>query len=330
MRRLALPILIAALLVAGLMAGCDDENDDQPVSWRDAPVVPRMDEATREQFLADVAAADALGRSPEVFAKVGDSNTDLPANLYGFGCRNVDLGEHAELAPVLTRFTAIDMPLTGRPDCRPVNSFSRLSVATRSGSLTTFPSTRIDANLDSAGRAVIACSGEETPVDCEIRLTNARYTIIMSGTNDLVLDARLGKEVPGSDAANRLGALIERVRQAGSVPVLSNLPPAWVPQTPDIDEWGGIIESNERIQELADRERVPLINLWRALTEEGMIGMGLGPDGIHLSVYPDEGSPDVYSNSVVMTEEALRYGANRRNLIWLETLAELDREAADG
>lgn len=323
-------ILTVALLGAGLMTGCGDEKNDQPVSWRDAPVVPRMDDATRERFLADVAAADAAGRSPEVFAKVGDSNTELPQNLYGFGCRPVDLGEHSDLAPVLARFTAIDLPLAGRPDCQPVNSFSRLSVATRSGSFSTFPSTMIAENVESAGRAVAACSGRESPVECEIRLTDARYTIVMTGTNDLVLDTGLGKRDPGAEAANRLGVLIDTIREAGSVPVLSNLPPAWVPRTPELDEWGGIIESNERIQELADREEVPLINLWRALTEEGMIGLGLNPDGVHLSVYPAAGSSDVYTNSVVMTEEALRYGANRRNLIWLETLAALDREAAGG
>ncbi len=318
-------MLVAAALIAG---GCGD-GGDEPVGWMDRPVVPELGGEIEEGFLADVAAADQVGRSPDVFAKVGDSNTELPGNLYGFGCRTVDFGDQEQYAPVVQRYRQVEFQLAGEPGCTPINSFSRLSAATRSGSYSVFPVRRIrDYNL-LFGRPDPACDEDETPLDCEIRLTNPRYTIVMTGTNDLGFDANFTDIVPGSSTAARLALVVERIRQAGSVPVLSNLPPSWVPQTPDFDEWGGVIELNEQIQEVADELNVPLINLWRALTEDQMIDRGLDSDGVHLSVYGGNESPNVFENSVNLTDEALRYGANRRNLIWLQTLAELDRVAGD-
>jgi len=333
LRGTALALAAVALLGAGLGAGCggDGGNDDEPpMAWSDAPVVPRLTGETRTQFLADVAAADARGRNPDVFAKVGDSNTEQPQNLYGFGCRPVEYGRYGALAPVVERYKATPLPGATPPGCGPSNSFTRLSVSARSGSQTMFPVTRIGDDLRTAGRAVTACSREEAPVDCEIRVINPRYTIVLTGSNDILLDARwLGIE-PGSEANERTAAIVERIRRDGSVPVLSNLPPAWIPGSTDVDEWGGVLESNANIQAMADELNVPLINLWRGLEEAPVVNRGLADDGIHLSAYPNGGSTDVFANTVVLTEAGLRYGANRRNLIWLQTLAALDRVAAGG
>ena len=321
--------LMASILAAAIMAGCGgDDGTSEPVSWQDAPVIPEMDDETREQFLTDVAAADARGQNADVFAKVGDSNTELPWNLYGFGCRAVDYGNQEEYEPIVERFRQVEFPLAGEPGCTPINSFSRFSAATRSGTFSVFPVSRI-RDTGAFGRPDPACDPAETPLDCEIRLIKPRYTIVMTGTNDLGLDINFLGTKPGGSTFVRLSLLVARARQAGSVPILSNLPPSWVPKTHDIDEWGGIITANEQIQELADEVNVPLINLWRAMTEEQMINRGLS-DGVHLNVYGGNDSPDVFANSVNLSDEALRYGANRRNLIWLQTLAELDRVAAEG
>ncbi|MGA7435284.1 MAG: SGNH/GDSL hydrolase family protein [Solirubrobacterales bacterium] len=300
------------------------------MSWQDQPVIPELSGETREQFLADVALADAAGRIPAVFAKVGDSNTEFPGNLYGFGCRPVDFGDQEGLGPVLDRYNAVEFPptLATEPGCTPTNSFSRLSAATRSGSYSVFPVTKIkDYNLV-FGRPDPACSLEEIPLDCEIRLINPRYTIVMTGTNDLGLDINFAGISPGTQLAPRLALVVARIRQAGSVPILSNLPPSWVPSTPKVDEYGGIMVSNQQIAKLAEKVKVPVINLWRAMEEDQMVNRGLGPDGVHLSVYGGGKSPEVIQNSVNLTDEALRYGANRRNLIWLQTLAALDEVAA--
>lgn len=63
-----------------------------------------------------------------------------------------------------------------------------------------------------------------------------------------------------------------------------------------------------------------------------MIDLGLAGDGLHLSVAGAGGEmvgvqpgASTFADSVDFTPAGLRYGANRRNLIWLKTLARLDR-----
>lgn len=318
-------LLIAALTLLG---GCGSGGDDDSGGWQDAPVVPELTGQLADQLREDVAVADAHGFRADVFAKVGDSNTELADNLYGFACAPVDYGSHTDLEPVVGRYNEVKLDASGEPGCEPVTSFSRRSAAARSGTYSTFSITKIRDNYTPFSRPDPACDLEETPLACEIRLLMPRYTIIMTGTNDLGLDLKFGGIKPGSEAAVRIGLLIAAIRNAGSVPVLSNLPPSWVPGTPDVDEWGGIIRSNERIAAIAEATQVPLINLWGALTEDQMIDRGLGPDGVHLSVYGGAGSSDLFANSVSLSDEALRYGANRRNLIWLQTLDALDEAAA--
>jgi hypothetical protein len=70
--------------------------------------------------------------------------------------------------------------------------------------------------------------------------------------------------------------------------------------------------------------KVPLINLFRAMTGPEMENQGLASDQLHLGVFGGESSPDMLANSAILTPEALVYGANRRQLVWLQTLKRLD------
>jgi len=317
-------------LVAGMaVSACGGSSGEEAGDWQDAPVIPELTGELEQRFLADVAVADSKGADPSVFAKVGDSNTEMPANLYGFGCRPVEYGRYPELKLVVEKYSSVEFPLTGRPDCQPVNSFSRFSTAARSGSYSTFSTTRIADQADGYLPPEPACVEEETALDCEIRLLKPRYTIILIGTNDVTLDNHFTMVEPGARTIERFTPLVAKIRGAGSVPVLSNLPPSWVPKTDEVDEYGGVMQMNEKLAELAESEEIPLINLWRAMEEDQMIDRGLSGDGIHLSVYGGEKSPDVIANSVNMSEKALRYGANRRNLIWVQTLAALDQALAE-
>lgn len=334
MGRLLPPRFLFALalvpVTALLLSACGGSSSDAEESWESAPVIPELTDELKQRFLIDVAVADARGQNAEVFAKVGDSNTELPNNLYGFACRGVEFGEQQEVAPVVERYNRVVLDAAGGFGCEPVTSFSRYSAAARSGTYSIFPVNRIKDALIPFGGPDPFCYPEEIALDCEIRLIRPRYTIIMIGTNDLGFDINYTNFQPGSKSAERLALVVSRTRYAGSVPVLSNLPPSWVPVTPEIDEWGGIKLINRDIAKLAETLEVPLINLWGALTEEQMIDRGLGPDGVHLSVFGGPGQADALVNSVNLTDEALRYGANRRNLIWLQTLAELDRVASGG
>lgn len=323
------PLKMVLALVAGLtISACGGSSENVAGDWQSAPVIPELTGELEERFLGDVAIADAKGSNPSVFAKVGDSNTEMAANLYGFGCRPVEYGEYPELQAVVEKYNSVKLALTGRPDCQPVTSFSRFSTAARSGSYSTFPTARIADQAEGYLPPDPACVEEETALDCEIRLLKPRYTIILIGTNDVTLDNHFTMVEPGTRTIERFTPLVAKIRGAGSVPVLSNLPPSWVPRTDEFDEYGGVKQTNEKLAELAESEQIPLINLWRAMEEEQMIDRGLSGDGIHLSVYGGEKSPDVLANSVNLSEGALRYGANRRNLIWIQALAELDRVAA--
>ncbi|MGK2932471.1 MAG: hypothetical protein ACSLFD_06850, partial [Solirubrobacterales bacterium] len=140
--RAALAMLVFALL---LLPGCGSPfgGDDEPV-WTDAQIVPELTGDLKEQFLEDVAVADSRSMRPLVFAKVGDSNTELRQNLFGFGCAPVDYGEHIDLEPVVEKFKLTQFaPSLALPGCPPANSFSRNSAAVRSGSFSNFGSSAV-------------------------------------------------------------------------------------------------------------------------------------------------------------------------------------------
>ncbi len=325
--RIVLGVLTAGLL---MLSGCGSPfGGDDEQSWFEAPVVPELTGEVREQLLADVAVADSRGMRPFVFAKVGDSNTELRQNLFGFGCAPVEYGEQGELQPTVEKFKLTQFaPQLALPGCPPANSFSRNSAAARSGTYSGFGSTA-GQNLPAIARLDPACRPDETPIACEVRQILPRYTIVMTGSNDFGLDRNLSGRA-GTFTAPRMGLIAAQIRKAGSVPVFSTLPPIFTTSTPEVDEWGDVKKANQKIYEASQKLKVPLINLWPALTEDQMIDNGLLADGIHLNVFGGFDSPDLFRNSVNLTDEALRYGANRRNLIWVKTLAELDRVVTEG
>ncbi|HRV60563.1 MAG TPA: hypothetical protein P5138_08025, partial [Solirubrobacterales bacterium] len=77
------------------------------------------------------------------------------------------------------------------------------------------------------------------------------------------------------------------------------------------------------------QKQVSLIDLHQALTASGMVDQGLASDGLHLGVYGGEDQPDVMRGSALLTIPALHYGANRRNLIWLQVLERLDQAVGE-
>jgi hypothetical protein len=269
-----------------------------------------------------VARADRAGLRPAVFAKVGDSNTEWEQNLYGLGCRPVDYGPRPGLAEVRRRYTRLRLGrLATFPGCTPANSFSRLSAATVSGVWVEWLLTPVsELARTSSIPAPPECPSASTPLSCELDLLRPRYALAMIGTNDALIGLQLGEVF-----RTHLTDLVREIRAERSVPLLSTLPPMPIPTAGGEPGDERIAEANRIIWEVARATRTPLINLWRALSSPGMVNQGLAPDGLHLGVFGGEESFRVLANSAVLTPEALRYGANRRQLVWLQTLARLDR-----
>jgi len=332
MRWAAVPLLAALALLAGCGSPDDGPEPEPPArpeapAARPDPVLPDLGGEAGERLRREVARADRAGMNPAVFAKVGDSNTEYPQNLFGLGCREVDFGANADLRAVVARYRRVRFPeLVTFPECEPVNSLSRRSTAAVSGVWTEWLMTPT-AELPATGiyPPTDECEPEQTPVECEIGLISPRWVLIMAGTNDALLGLPLGAEYRG-----HLERLVAGVRELGPVPVLSTLPPMATPAHTGEPGEERIGEANRIIRRVARREGVPLIDLHRALTGPGMVHDGLGPDELHLSVYGGEEQPDVMAGSAVLTPAALRYGANRRNLIWLQVLEKLDQTVGAG
>lgn len=338
-RFFSLVAVVAVFVLGPGLAGCS--GSDEPAAPADTTpadttpeiavtteeVLPRFDGPARRALRREVARADREGMNPEVFAKVGDSNTEWPQNLYGLGCREVDFGANRELRPVVARYTRVEFPgLEPLPECPRINPLSRQSAATVSGVWTEWLMTPI-SRLPETGIAYPRgeCRPRQTPLDCEIRLLSPRWTLIMSGSNDALLGRPLGETY-----RRHLTAMVDRVRRLGPVPVLSTLPPMMVAAHNGEPGEERVAEANRIIREVAEERQVPLIDLYAALSAEGMENQGLAADGLHLGAYGGDYQADIVAGSAVLTEDALRFGANRRNLIWLETLARLDRVAGAG
>ena len=323
-------LVLAVLGSLVISCGSSGETSGPPAApeaseaWQSAPVIPRFDQTAAARLRSEVARADRAGLRATVFAKVGDSNTEWEQNLYGLGCRPVDYGPRPGLAEVRRRYTRVRLGrLTTFPGCTPANSFSRLSAATVSGVWVEWLLTPVSELAQTSSiPAPPECPPASTPLSCELDLLKPRYALAMIGTNDALIGLPLGDVFRG-----HLTDLVREIRAERSVPVLSTLPPMPIPTAGGEPGDERIAEANRIIWEVARDTRTPLINLWRALTSPGMVNQGLAADELHLGVFGGEESFRVLANSAVLTPEALRYGANRRQLIWLQTLARLDRVA---
>lgn len=300
--------------------GAGQASSSSP-DWRSAPLVPRFNRTAAARLAREVSRSRRAGMRAGVFAKIGDSNSDYPAQFHGLGCRTVEFGRHRYLAPTLRRYRAIDLGRVATyPGCRPANSFSRSSAAATSNATTVWAlSQTVDQQRQ--GFALPApCPDRSTPIECEIRRIKPRYVSIMIGTGDAIFGQPLGRVY-----ARNLARIIRKVRALGPVPVVSTVPPV-SPAPGGERERIGVV--NRIVFNVTRRLGVPLVNVWRAMMNPRMVNQGLAPDGLHLGVYGGDGAPRILRNAANLTDAAIRYGANRRNLLWLQTLHRLDRTVA--
>jgi hypothetical protein len=133
-----------------------------------------------------------LGNNPQAFSKIGDGGVSTVWFLshYDLGPAYYDLGEYADLQPVIDYFAG---------------SFGRLSLAAGRGFNTSII-------LGPAGTENNKCNPGESHLDCELRLHQPAFAVISLGTNQVWYPEIFEPEM-------RL--IIERLLEKGVIPILS-------------------------------------------------------------------------------------------------------------
>ena len=281
------------------------ESRDVPSAAVDRlPVVPVYDADVVANLRHIVAHGQALGRNPDAFMKVGDSNTATPGYLTRLGEPGYDptaaglTAGYPELEATRERYLA-PIPAGG-------NSFTEASSAA-TGGWTVF-------------NALPAVPGE-------LAATNASVALITLGSNDQVLES------PDVFRAG-LTALVNQLAAAGVVPLLSTIPAI----APGYGRNGVIEQFGRVVADVAAANQLPVLNLYRAqvalpnygldetdarliLSPESGVTVGGNTPGIHLATSPNGGG--------FFRPADLASGQNTRNLITLEALNWLDANVID-
>ncbi|MBN2306313.1 MAG: SGNH/GDSL hydrolase family protein [Anaerolineae bacterium] len=193
------------------------------------PIVPEISAQAVTLYREGIAA----GNNPHAFIKVGDCMTHHPKFLIPIGEADYDLGDYADLQPVIDQFMDGDL-----------NSFSRESQAAAGG----FNTASI---LDSLWANPNACEAGESPLTCEFRIAQPSIALVMFGTNDV-------QYLNESQFDYFLRAIIAETMRNGTLPVVSTFP--FRPEFPE----KSVLYNQIVVQAALDYD-VPLINLWLAL-----------------------------------------------------------------
>ncbi len=221
-----------------------------------------------------------MGRNSGVFAQAGDVLPTDSAFLKEMVPGQIQWDVYqGSLEPV---WSAFQTPVEGG------TSFTRISVAAN-------PTWTLGNLLDPAWADQNQCAPGETPLECEIRITQPAYMFVSTGRHET--DPFLYQQ--------NLNMVLQTITAAGVVPMLVTLP--------------GDAYSTEPINiamvEVAEMWNLPVWNLWLALRD--LPGAGVNPDGT-LTV-------GGYGQSAIFTFDQLQYyGANQANLSAMQILQILD------
>ncbi len=241
-------------LALGLAAEPLEHRDLPTVSFESLPVLPFSDPAGLDTIRAVATRGRELGRNADVFLKFGDSNTADPNYLVPLGSPGFDAATSGltAIAPqAVDTLLAYQTPVGGGP-----NSFARVGP-------TSVP-----------GGTILSL---RPFLDGELAATNPAVALVMMGTNDFVIGDSSGFRGAYTD-------LIRRLADAGVVPVLSTIPDSYFNggmNRPKVREF------NQVIADVADQFRLPVWNLWRALST--LPDEGIKWDGVHLTTSPNGG-----------------------------------------
>jgi hypothetical protein len=227
------------------------------------------------------------GRQMNGFVKVGDSITASRMYLTPLGEGIYDLSAYPHLQHVLDYFGT---------DTN--SAFSQASVAVRNGWSTN--------DVLSMSRAVErGCPTGSTPMTCEYDRNPAAFALIMLGTNDAVV-------MTVDEFETNLETIVETTLSYNMVPILFTIPPI---QRSPYDE----TPFNYAIIRVSQKYDVSVVNYWLAV--QPLPNQGISSDQIHPS------GPPSNAGTTLFTPEYLQYGYTMRNLVTLQGLDMLLRNA---
>jgi hypothetical protein len=292
------------LVVSVLLALGTVSDQSFGAEWEELPVVPALGPVVSDHLERVEDRGERLGNSPGVFAKIGDSITASPSFLQALACQAPRWGAWGGLGTTLEFFGATPVPPgSEEAQCAVSNSFSRLGVAAVGG-------WRVVDAL-SPRESFPECEGLPA-VSCELRLLHPSVALIMFGTNDL-------EDFTAVQFRRDLARLTRRVSGAGTIPVLSTIPPR-----ARLLFSGRVARFNAEIAALAENRALPLWNFWRELVEPGVPHLGLSEDGVHPSVLCPP------CTAIDFRPPGLRQGYALRNLGALRVLDRLRRRVLLG
>lgn len=292
------------LLLAGLVLGTGGpalaQSEQSDVAEMEAALsaVPVFYNFESPRLREIAAAGDALGNRRTVFTTVGDSNTSSGDFLRPLGLEpnQCALGPYAGLQRALEFFAT--PPREGYR-----NSFTNDSLAAEIG----FSSAAV---LDPFWASQSACEGNETPLQCELRLVRPSAAIIMLGQ----IDINYGN-LSVEDYRANMTRIIETSIARGVIPVLTT-----IVFLPDRDVYPKSLQYNLTLVELAQQYEIPLINLWLAV--QPLPDSGIGPDRSHLKAR--------VGSFCSFNGPQQELGATLRNLLTLQALDQLRQEVLAG
>lgn len=287
-RRRAASLSASALLVLlffGSLAEAQSEEERAPTlgavypaDRTQSPITPTVANSLR-------AIAERGDLDARVFAKIGASATVNRNFLRCFARPEVELAGRDHLAETIRFFN----------EAPHVNPFQRRSESATVGW--------------HAGRAIW---GRPPPAVREVRDLQARFAVVMYGTNDM----ELGRPV---QYARLMSQLIRMLTVRGVIPVLSTILPR--DDDPDADRLVPLY--NAVVRGLAQRHRLPMIDLHRELAP--LDDHGLSQDGVHPNVLFVDGNP----RGCRFDEQGLLHGYNIRNLLTIEALDRMRRHVIE-
>jgi LysM repeat protein len=201
------------------------------------------------------------GNRPNVFALIGDSNTENPKFFRPFDWGMYNLGSYAYLQDTVSYFKG---------------SFDRTSPAARGG----FSTSKV---LDPGHADPNACGGE-SPVVCELRLQRPSVALVLIGTGD---------QHSWQGFEGRYRQIIDTCLQYGVVPIL-------ITKGDDLEHRDNSAPSgyiNSIIRRLAAEYQMPLLNLSQVL--DTLPARGFTDDGFHYNWPPDERPADLTPDKLV-------------------------------